>query len=242
LYRAITTILFTCIFPPILKAQVALQASVGLGYAAQYVHKGLPYADKIIASNISASVVVKDHHFRYRTGVEYLATGYTGAGFFIYYNGTVPNSGIGDYQIIFRHIGIPIALGFELKISKHLSLLPELGLLATYNLGASDMRNVYGATKGNHDWEPLPQSDFDKTYKRYSLFATANLPLTYSWGKWLFAAGPSGYLMTSDLSTNPSYYLFAPGISTVQKEYQLSFKLGASYRLGSDRSKKKNGN
>ncbi len=213
------------------EAQIDLQASFGLGYAAQYIHESLPYAEKIIANNISVSAAWQTGNFRYRAGVEYLTTGYTGTGFFIYVNGTTPNTGLGDYQIIIRHIGIPLALGYKLQLSRRLSLMPEVGMLVTYNPGASDMRNVYGAIKGNHDWEPMAQGDFDRSYKRYSWFGTANLQLSYQWKRWAFFAGPSYYHMISNLS-KASFY---GNISTDQKEYQLSFKVGAAYSLKSEK-------
>ena len=244
MYKLVVMLLLAGISPSCVMAKSEVQGSFGLGYAAQYIHESLPYADKIIASNASVSIVFKNrHNFRYRAGIEYLTTGYTGAGSFIYIQSITPTTGGGYHQIIFRHIGIPLALGYQLRLSKHMSIVPELGLLGTYNLGASDMRDVYGATRINHDWEPVPQKDFNDTYKRYSLFGTAKLALHYKVKKWVCFAGPSFYLMTSDLSKHPLQFPFGPPIATVQKEYQLSFNIGMSYRLasGENKLKKKHG-
>ena len=160
-------------------------------------------------------------NWRVQTGLQYIKSGYQ-LNNLLY--GTDFDPGLsaepfkGDYTISYNHIGIPLQVGYVIAPAKRISLVPYLGILTTYNTGASSVIS----TSGNEATTRWTKSDFENRYNRMSVWGTASLHLEYKLTqKVSLFGGPSLQYMLSGFDKATSK----------QRSFNLNLNLGVKVRL-----------
>jgi hypothetical protein len=168
-------------------------------------------------------------HWRLQTGLQYSTSGYKLKGllFSSEFDPLDPNPnpvGNSTYQITYKHIGIPLQVGYVLRPEKKLSIIPTVGLLTTYNLGAKSVTTIAGEAT-NHKWG---KDEFDNAYNRISLWGTAAVQFEYKLNKRIsLTATPSIQGMVGNLMSKPSDFYFADQ----QRNYSIHLDLGVKIKL-----------
>lgn len=180
--------------------------------------------------NYNAGIGVGYHYknWRFQTGLQYLKTGYElnnlafGSDFDPLLQ--VP-PGTGSYRISYNHIGIPLQVGYTLAPARKLSLVPMLGVLASYNLGAGSRISATGL-ETNTTWS---KAMFDNRYNRISLWGTAKLQLEYKLTDRIsITGGPSIQYMISNFAKD---YSPVPENKSSQRNYSINIDLGVVIKL-----------
>lgn len=178
--------------------------------------------------NASLGIGYRYKNWRFQTGVQYLKTGYE-LNNLVFSSDFDPTRIIavpsGDYRITYDHIGVPVQVGYTIAPSKKLSLVPYLGLLPTYNLGARSVISASG-TETVNKWT---SAAFGSRYNRISLWGTAALQLEYKVSnKVSITGGPSLQYMISNFEKNTHP---VPENQYQQRNYAISLNLGVTIRL-----------
>ncbi len=118
------------------------------------------------------------------TGIEYIETGYKmeNASLYIYSNFNILSSGgttgvsnpVGDVNLRFKHILVPVALGYNFKSGKHWALIPMVGTGLSYNLNPTI---IVDAGNGG---EKVTNTYYQTNQVRLSVWATARLAAEYN--------------------------------------------------------------
>ncbi len=178
--------------------------------------------------NAKGSVGYRYKNWRLETGIQYLSTGYqlNNLTFSSDFDpGKTLTIGTGKYQITYGHIGIPLSIGYAFPISKKLSLVPTLGILATYNTGASTWIKEGGVERTGS----LSGDNFKNSYNNLSLWGTAALHLEYKINDRIsLFGGPSVQYMISNFYKKPTNSsIFTAG----QRNYNLNIDLGIKFNF-----------
>lgn len=166
--------------------------------------------------------------WRLQTGIQYLTSGYELNGLLFgtdFYPNAPTATGTGKYRITYKHIGVPVELAYAIPLGPRFHLVPTLGLLTTYNLGADTwLQEKEGAkaTRGT-----LPADFFKSQYNRISLWGTAAFRLEYKLSNRvsLFGGPYANYMVSNFSKQSPDF------ASISQRNYTIGFELGASLNI-----------
>ncbi len=167
-------------------------------------------------------------HWRIETGLQYLTSGYQ-LNNLILGSDFDPNktiiTGTGNYRITYNHIGIPLQLGYAFPLSHKLNVVPSLGMLASYNLGAKHRLKVEDVAWNTN----MPGDDFKKEYNTLSIWGDAGLKLEYKLSHKIgLFAGPSLQYMISSFYKKPTNNMV---FTASQRNYSINMDLGLSVTL-----------
>ncbi|RYE11976.1 MAG: hypothetical protein EOP51_32360 [Sphingobacteriales bacterium] len=169
------------------------------------------------------------NNWRLQTGIQYFNSKYKikGALFSSDFdptgNATSANSVI---QNSYKHIGIPLQLGYVLGSDRKLSVVPYVGIIAAYNFrNFTDQVSVSGAAIQKRKWEA---DVFNPNFNGMSIWGTAAVHLEYKLSKRIsIIAGPSSQYMISNFRNNPSGTVY----QSTQHNYTLSLDAGVKIKL-----------
>lgn len=203
-------------------------AGIGLTNARMDSYGTNPQPDVSMGYRLQAGVGYRSGNWGIETGLSYFTTGYQWKSRFTEDNFN-PGTGQGqgspfDVRAVYRHIGLPVLLGYHLPLTSRWGLEPSLGVEMTYNTGATAV-----LTGGIDDRIDLKGDDFTDINRRFSLFGVAQLHASYKLqGKLSLAGGFSGRYMVSNLVKKPEGPV---PYDAQQRHYLLTFDLGIIYRL-----------
>jgi len=208
-------------------------ASTGTGNASQNIDapgSGIttPKPKSIITHNIGMNFGYLHNKLRFEAGLQYGSSGYK------YLEKALPgaqkNSSI---SVTYSHLSIPIQVGYEVQLNKEVKMIPKLGLLTSYNIGATEKQFLQGSQPSKRD---MSSSVFNDNYNKISLWTTAAVHFEYAVGPRVGVfAGPSFQYMVSDFLKMPPGGTFDP----TQRNYNLHIDLGATFRLDPIEKKKR---
>lgn len=174
-------------------------------------------------------MIYKLARIRLITGIGYIRTGYKREGDFKFESGpntTFPQGMITKYtwNTYYHQITVPLQIGYEIRISEQLSLVPTAGVEALYNLGQTNKIKTDKVERGH------PSSKEFHTNNRYfGLNGAAYLQFGYKLNKDMsIVAGPSfHYMITSMYKNNFSAAFFHPSMMN----YALFIDAGITMKL-----------
>jgi len=203
------------------KAQDHFYLSASSGLSLANLHNNMNYTDPVTQGsvatyNINLGVGYQYKHWRLQTGIQYLETGYK-----LGHMDINPITGIGfwsendDYRITFRHLGIPLQLGYVINLGNGFTLVPEIGALTTYNFNARSEIKIVNGGENSHTWTG---DDFKNRYRTISLWGNAGAHLEYKLNNtFSVMAGPSvQYMLTN----------FAVPDGIKEHNYDFNFDIG----------------
>lgn len=163
-------------------------------------------------------------HFRIETGVQYGVSGYRNPS--VLFGNVLPETEPrGSMSTTYRHLSIPVKVGYEISLGEKLKLVPVLGMLASYNLGASLKSNVPYLGDSKMEWDA---DAFETQNQRISVWATAAIRMEYKLSRrFSLFAGPSMQYMVSDLLKTPEVSFY----DASQRNYNMHLDLGLIVRL-----------
>lgn len=212
---------------------LSASGGAGMSNATRSESAGAITGKKTFLTNYNARLTAgyQLNRWRFQTGIQYMTSGYkSDLVFSTDYDpltGTVNPSG--DARLTFRHIGVPIEVAYALPVGKKLSLVPSLGLLATYNINAQSKTRHHGNPENTHT---LSGDDFATLYNRISLWGTASFHVEYKLNdKLSLFGGPSAnYMITNMAKQIEGPHI--PELSNIsQRNYSFGFELGIKLNL-----------
>jgi hypothetical protein len=182
----------------------------------------------IVGLNAKGGLGYRYKNWRLETGIQYLSTGYQ-LNNLTFSSDFDPNktliTGSGKYKITYGHIGIPVSVGYKLHLGEKLSLVPSLGVFASYNMGASTWTKEGGTERKN----TFSGDDFKKEYNSLSLWSTAALHFEYKLSdKISLFAGPSAQYMISNFYKEPTNSTI---FTAAQRNYNINIDLGVKFNF-----------
>lgn len=182
----------------------------------------------ITGFNAKGSLGYRYKNWRLETGIQYLRTGYQ-LNNLSFSSDFDPNktliTGTGKYRVTYGHIGIPLSIGYAFPLSKKLSLVPSLGILASYNTGASTWTKEGGTERKG----TLSGDIFKNEYNSLSLWGTAALHLGYKINDRIsLFGGPSAQYMISSFYKEPSNNM---NFTAAQRNYNINIDLGVKFKF-----------
>lgn len=205
----------------------AASAGAGMGNMKSDItyhdQQGTTVSQSVVSSyNARLTLGYQYKNWRVQMGLQYLKTGYQLNNLLF---GTDFDPGLttlsfstGKYKMTYDHFGIPVQIGYVIAPTKKLSLTPYLGVLTTYNTGATSVIHETGKETVNN-WS---KEAFDKRYNRLSVWGTAALYLEYKLSnKVSLFGGPSLQYMLSNFNK----------VSGSQRNYNISLDLGVKIKL-----------
>lgn len=181
----------------------------------------------IMNYNAKIGVGYQFKNWRFQTGLQYGTSGYKlkGSLFSADFDPITPyQQGASEYQLTYNHIGIPVQVGYVILPERKLSIVPQIGIFTSYNLGAHSSMVSQGEQK-EHTWS---KESFEGQYKRVSIWGTAAIQLEYKLSKRIsLIGGPSVQYMINNFnySPNPSFF------KSEQRNYAINFDLGVNIKL-----------
>ncbi len=137
------------------------------------------------------------------TGIQILSTGTKHTGI-VFWNGAGPSDS-GYYSNRFRHLMIPVNIGYHIHIGKKFSVMPEIGIAASYNFNGT----TYSKTQirnERHNFSPA-----NSNFHMFSLFGSGQLNIQYVLNQMLaLTLTPSFYYMLTNFDNPPSGAPFDP--------------------------------
>ncbi|WP_118974153.1 autotransporter outer membrane beta-barrel domain-containing protein [Taibaiella koreensis] len=209
---------------------LSASGGAGISNATRSEIPGPTLGDKHAVFQYGARITVgyQMKRWRLQTGVQYLTSGFKRD--LIFGNDFNPANlpGVvnpsGDQSVTFHHIGIPVQVAYTLPLGNKLSLVPTLGVLATYNTGAT-VQTWEGNNKSTYN---LTGDAFGTQYNRISVWGTAALHLEYKLSdKVSLFGGPSASYMFGNMVKQGSI----PYASVTQRNYNIGFELGIKIAL-----------
>jgi hypothetical protein len=204
-----------------------LAPSVGAGignahqdfFASQFGVKSLPHT--ILTYSAGINFGYKRGHWRLETGAQYSISGYKYTGLFL------DTLKLGNSTTRYKHVSIPVNVGYEVRVANKLKVVPYLGITGSYNLGASTANNIPGISESSYTWS---RENYDYSHRRLSVWANAACHVEYNCTKKLsLFAGPSvQYMITNllkDPASTPSPY------NASQRNYNIHFDIGVMVNL-----------
>lgn len=96
------------------------------------------------SGNINAGY--KLNHWRLEAGIQYSTSGYKLDE--LVYGSSFPNTNeYGSIETRYRHLSIPVKVGYEIRLGNKFNLIPFAGIITSYNLGATSITNIPGEGK-----------------------------------------------------------------------------------------------
>jgi len=158
------------------------------------------------------------HKLRVSTGIGYLQTGNQNKDVLLVFEGNPPVRDSGSIAVKFKHLLVPINVGYEINIGKKFSITPQTGFAISYNMQRVDDWN----TNLNTEKTAINQGTFTNLYKPISVFSSSSLNFEYSLVKKirLFVAPAFYYMLTNmDAVHNPAF-------KTTEHPYALHLSVG----------------
>jgi hypothetical protein len=187
--------------PAIAQNGFYLSPSVGAGMSNARPYN--PWTDISLSSSFSynASMGVGYHYknWRIQSGIQYLTSGYqlNNVSVTEFFDPLNPYRGTDKYRISYRHLGVPLQIGYTILPTKKLSLVPYLGAFISYNIGARSV-STEADIKTKTSWS---KDEFDLFYKSISVWGTAALYLQYkATNRISILCGPSAKYMISNFA------------------------------------------
>ncbi len=180
-----------------------LQPIASTGFSKTVVHNfgGQPDYKNVTSTNFSFGIGYKLNKWRFATGISYLRTGNSIDLTFATFDpltGTLTGIQHRTQCYYFHHLVVPVTAGYQLNLSRKLSLVPTLGAELSYNIDEKETLTGYPD-------RTMSNESFNNNYHRVSLWATANVHLEYAVGKTLsIFAGPSAHVMLSNMYKVPA--------------------------------------
>ena len=171
--------------------------------------------------------------WRLESGLRYFTTGYKTRTYYLFDNNmyfpTIWNQPDLFDILTYRHLEVPLKIGYEVKLAHRLFFVPMIGISTSYNMGARDQ--VESSGRITQDGE-LTASEFDSRYQRYSAWVNLALNLEYKVSKRtnVVAAFQGDYMFTSLLKPHVYYN------QSTQNNYAYSFNLGVKWNIRSQRN------
>lgn len=182
-----------------------------------------PVTDAVFNYNLQLGVGYQYKKWRLETGLQYAVTGYKLSG--ITLSSNFPNSGEGTSETFFNHLSVPLRLGYAIKLSDKLSLVPYAGIMVGYNFGARTITELPGEPKSDVRWA---SKDFKDRYQSVSVWGNLALHLEYKVSKRVaLFGGPSVQYMISNFAKVPSNAAFKAS----DRPYFLNMNVGAKMTL-----------
>jgi len=157
--------------------------------------------------------------WRISTGVGYLQTGNKNDDVLLIFEGFPPVRDSGSVAIKFYHLLVPVNLGYEIGITKKLSITPQTGIALSYNIKRVDDWN----TTLNNRKTDISRNTFTSMYHSISVFSNTSINIEYSLAKRLkLVLAPTFYYMLSNMDVsvpNPAY-------RTTEHPYALHLSVG----------------
>jgi len=217
-------------------AQNGFYLSPSVGVGATNVKQNYTYNDptgnsitrsSLINYNAKIGIGYKYKNWRFQTGLQYLQTGYelNNLLFSSDFDPAQPvTTGTGTYQIRYKHLGIPLQVGYVIQPQKKFSLVPFIGLLTTYNIDAKSNIEMGNAIT-NTSWS---RKDFDNRYNRMSVWGTAALYGQFNLNNNIsLFAGPSLQYMISNFDKSPGI----GSRTSSQRNYSINIDFGINIGL-----------
>lgn len=180
----------------------------------------------VFSYKVGMSIGYQCHHWRFQTGLQYLTRGFKlDDQPFLPLNIDPSNNILSDLSINYKHIVIPLQIGYQLNLSRKLSLVPYLGLMVGYNTGGIISLN----TEGKIARERMTKEIFDNVNHRLSLWTTVVFHVAYKVNnKISLFGGPSYQQIISNLEDFPNDFSL---ISRNYKRYAANLDLGLKITL-----------
>jgi hypothetical protein len=173
----------------------------------------------------SLNLGYKLNHWRLEAGIQYSTSGFK-YDYLVFGNifpDTTPN---GSAEIRYRHLSIPVKVGYEIKLGNKFTLIPFAGIMTSYNLGATSVTDIPGEGKKTNSWT---KEEFDYDNHRITIWGTAALRAEYKLSNRVSVfAGPSVQYMISNLLKSP---YSNPIYNASQRNYTINLDLGVKIKL-----------
>lgn len=160
-----------------------------------------------IASGLKSGINIgyQRNRWQFSTGIHYLETGYQQD---IFYNNNFNPDTPLYQQFKFRHILVPLEVGYELLPGRRFGLIPSAGLAFSHNTA---MR--YLSNNGNYE-RTVKNTEFSMNYNAFSFFAHVGFHVRYKINdQFSLLAGYQSFFMLSNLnklhsSAEPDIYTY----------------------------------
>lgn len=203
----------------------------GLGNASQDFYMTQLPGNKIrkvstLTYNVGLNAGYRFGRWRLETGLQYGISGFKNDD--LLFGSTFPDdTKLGSSIIRYKHLSIPLKVGYEVKLSEKLKFVPYIGMMASYNLGASSANTIPGIGNETHKWS---REDFDYSNRRISIWGTAAARLEYTVSKRIsIFAGPSAQYMLSNLLKPPAD--LPNPYKASQRNFNLHIDIGVQIKL-----------
>lgn len=167
----------------------------------------------------------KLNHWRLEAGIQYSTSGFKYDNL-VFGNNFPDTTSQGSVTIQYRHLAVPIKVGYEIRLGNKFNLVPFAGIITSYNLGATSVTDIRGEAKRTDSWT---KEQFDYDHHRITIWGTAALRAEYKVSNRISVfAGPSVQYMISNLLKSP---YSNPAYDAAQRNYTINFDLGVNINL-----------
>lgn len=182
----------------------------------------------VVNYNSKAAIGYRYKKFRFQVGIQYMTSGYK-RDEIVFPGEYHPDSSANTkdnspFEVRYTHLMIPVQVGYNIRVSNKFSVVPYLGILAGYNLGAKTFITEAGKERSY----TLTKADFNNRYNRLSLWGQISVQAEYRLGPIVsLTAGPSVTRMISNLEQVHANAIVKP----TQKNYAFNLDIGAKISL-----------
>lgn len=182
-----------------------------------------PATEGVFSYNLQLGLGYQYKKWRLETGLQYAVTGYKLSG--ITLGSNYPNSSVGTSETLFNHLSLPLRLGYTIKLSDRLSLVPYAGIMVGYNFGARTTTDLPGEPQSDYRWQ---SEDFKDRYQSVSVWGNLALQLEYKVSNRVtLFGGPSAQYMISNFAKVPSNAVYKAS----DRPFLLNMNIGAKMTL-----------
>lgn len=177
----------------------------------------------ILATQAGIAVGYAQGAWRTEMGLQYLETGYKILPVYIS-GGNNKLMDSGSYSLRFRHLVLPLNIGYALKAGKKMNIIPALGIAALWNMNATSRLK----TTLHDDKYTYQSAEFSRTYRKVVFAGMVHLGLEYNLSSQLaLTADPQFCYMVSSMYDNRGYSTFP----YKQHNYALTTTVGICWWL-----------
>lgn len=218
--------LMTCTQNAYSQKGIYLKPYIGAGIASinNVISDGVVPMSPIVASTAGVDIGYRFGNFQLSLGLALLNSGHQLADAFVINNANGQTSDSLSFQFIYHHILVPVTAGYNLRMSKRFSILPEIAIAPAYCTNQTIRTKSYFRNQTNRS----KTDNFDNKYRHLSLMGITRVNIVCSLNSHTgLYLGLSYTQMLTNLQKGYDYLL----MMDIQRQYALTANVGVMLKL-----------